>query len=180
VKRFCLPILLLGALAAVPAAAQTPLDIKPGLWESTMNHQMSGVPPIPDDVLAKMTPEQRARVEAAMKAHGAKGPTVTKYCLTPEMIRKSFFANSAPSEGCSNSVVSSSARGVQLHVDCGHGEQKSVGDMQIQALDSEHVKGDGHFKSSSGSRSMDINVSFTSKWLGSDCGSTPPLAGASK
>ncbi len=63
-----------------------PLNVKLGLWEVTSTTNVSGMPPIPDDVLARMTPEQRARMEAAMKARSGEGPktTVRKECITKE------------------------------------------------------------------------------------------------
>jgi hypothetical protein len=39
----------------------TPLDVKTGLWESTTVMNMGGLPPIPQEMLDKMTPEQKAR-----------------------------------------------------------------------------------------------------------------------
>ena len=71
----------------------TPLNVKEGLWEMTMTHSMTGmpaVPNIPPDALAKLPPEQRARVEAMMKG----GPNVQKVCITKEKLEKhSAFSN---------------------------------------------------------------------------------------
>jgi len=47
-----------------------------------MTGQTSGMPPVPDDVLNRMTPEQRAKVEAVMQARGGSKATVTKNCVT--------------------------------------------------------------------------------------------------
>jgi len=51
-------VLLLPLLAA--AADFTPLGLKPGLWESTVNMKTSGSP------MANIPPEQRSQMEAAM------------------------------------------------------------------------------------------------------------------
>ena len=48
-------------------AADPAFDVKTGLWEVTSTGSMSGAPPIPQDALARMTPEQRAQMEAAMQ-----------------------------------------------------------------------------------------------------------------
>ena len=50
--------LLLYPLASWSADELKPLDVKPGLWETTMTSQMSGMPPIPPEALARLTPEQ--------------------------------------------------------------------------------------------------------------------------
>ncbi len=47
-----------------------------------MTPKVSGEMPIPEDQLAKMTPEQRAKVEAMVKGAGSK-PHVYKDCMTP-------------------------------------------------------------------------------------------------
>lgn len=54
--------LCVGFIAALPAPAadNTPLKVKPGLWEMTSDSERSGAPPIPPEALAKMSPEQRA------------------------------------------------------------------------------------------------------------------------
>jgi Protein of unknown function (DUF3617) len=66
----------LACTAAVTALVQgadfTKPNIKPGLWEVTTNPKMSGQMPIPEEQLAKMTPEQRARLQAAMQAGAGK------------------------------------------------------------------------------------------------------------
>src|SRR5882762_10203068 len=82
----------LAVIAWVQAAELTKPNIKPGLWEVSIDPHVSGEMPIPEDQLAKMTPEQRARLEAAMKGHMAKGarPRVYKECMTPEKIARGF------------------------------------------------------------------------------------------
>jgi hypothetical protein len=61
-----------GALAAAlvlagPAGAQA-LDVKPGLWETTRTVESHGVPPLEE---GRMTPEQKARVEAMIRQREA-------------------------------------------------------------------------------------------------------------
>src|SRR5437016_3699866 len=46
-------------------------NIKPGLWEVSHHPQVTGQVPIPEEQLAKLTPEQRARMEAALKNYAA-------------------------------------------------------------------------------------------------------------
>ena len=65
------------AIALAQAAEYAKPNIKPGLWEVTVTPKVSGEMPIPEDQLAKMTPEQRAKVEAMVKGAGSK-PRVYK------------------------------------------------------------------------------------------------------
>src|SRR5580765_3956296 len=67
-----------------------PLNVKPGLWETTTTHKTSGAPPIPPETLAKLSREQRARLEDRMNANSAGSTnTVTdKHCVTKEDVEK--------------------------------------------------------------------------------------------
>ena len=58
------------AVAADSAKPADPikLNIKLGLWEIATQANISGAPPIPEDALAKMSPEQRAHMQAAIEA----------------------------------------------------------------------------------------------------------------
>jgi hypothetical protein len=70
------------------------LNLKEGLWETTHTMNMSGMPPIPADALAKMRPEQKARIEAMMSQRGVGGTATTdtsKSCITKEKLEKSAF-----------------------------------------------------------------------------------------
>src|SRR5258708_23095420 len=89
-SQLLLPLVVCFSLLLWAADKLTPLNIREGLWEMTVTHSMTGMPAIPPDTLAKMTPEQRARVEAAMKQSGMGGPTadVPKECGTKEKLDK--------------------------------------------------------------------------------------------
>src|SRR5438045_3135799 len=71
-------------------AADPAFDVKTGLWELTSTGSMSGAPPIPAEALARMTPEQRAQMEAAMQAAIARNnqPHVSKSCMTQRQLEK--------------------------------------------------------------------------------------------
>ena len=68
-------IKLFGAVAAIAVgalaltqvrAADLTLNVKTGLWQTTVSMETSGQLPIPEADLAKMTPERRQQFEAAM------------------------------------------------------------------------------------------------------------------
>src|SRR5665213_1918902 len=63
------------------AAEPIKLNVKPGLWEIASEGQINGAPPISDDMLARLTPEQREKFQAAMQASMANAakPTLSKH-----------------------------------------------------------------------------------------------------
>ena len=64
-------------LAALPFATQAEtLDIKTGAWEITMKTLIEGMQ-IPQKAMASMPPDQRARMEEAMRARSGKAPART-------------------------------------------------------------------------------------------------------
>src|SRR5437868_8630402 len=93
---------------AVTLTAQTPLNVKTGEWESTLTNETTGQLPVPQEMIDKMTPEQRARMEAMMKARGIQGPrtTVTKHCVKKEDLDKPFGSDN---KSCKQTLVTSSA-----------------------------------------------------------------------
>ena len=132
-----------------------PLDVRPGMWENTMTIQMSGTPPIPPEVLAKLTPEQKAMVEARMKTHEGQSakPTVTKHCLTKEDLAKPLdFGGSRGT--CKRTMLTSTSSKQELRIDCEMSGIKSGGIVRIETLDPEHVKVTTHMTSGDGSRAV--------------------------
>lgn len=156
-------------LGGIPGHAQT-LDVKTGLWETTVTSEMSGMPGIDT---SKMTPEQRARIEAALKGRGGRGPStsVVRTCMTKEKLDKMAFhemaQNSNPS--CKTSVVSSSRSVVDMKMECS-GPRKSTGTMHFEAASRESMKGTVKLATGDETHPMTINLSMTGKWLGDDCG----------
>ena len=68
-------IALVACCCAAPLAlAADKLDVKPGLWEITSSHHITGIPPMPKEWADKVTPEQRAAMEAAFRKESEKGP----------------------------------------------------------------------------------------------------------
>lgn len=151
-----------------------PLDVKLGLWESTMTNQMSGMPPIPEEVLARLSPDQRAKMEAAMKARGAAGaqPRVTKSCLTKDTLAKAMTFGSEDNGACKRTVISSSSSKEEIRFECTDARTnvKSTGNLHLEALNSENIKGASQMSSGDGTHNMNMQISFSSKWLSADCG----------
>jgi hypothetical protein len=171
-NKLTLAITLLLPLACFAADDFTPLDVKPGLWETTVSTQAKGIPPAPPDVMARLTPEQRAQAEAAAKARGGVGQQtrLIKACLTADDLKKPFTLNDDAHAACQRTVISSSAKNEDVHFECIKGQVRSIGDIHVEAVSPESTKGSSQYKSGDGTRATDAKVTFTGRWIGADCG----------
>jgi hypothetical protein len=146
-----------------------PLNVKPGLWESTNIWKTSGELPIPAGMLERLSPEQRARLEQRMKARSeANSHTDTnQHCVTKEELQnpKEFGDNR-----CTWTILESTSTSAKGNVSCEAEGMKMVGNGEFQAPDPEHMTGWEHVTSSGGGRTMKVDGTFTSKWLSSSCG----------
>ncbi|MGA2354551.1 MAG: DUF3617 domain-containing protein [Terriglobales bacterium] len=164
---------LFSSLTVWAADNIVPLNVKEGLWEVTMTRSTSGMPNasmanIPPDALAKMTPQQRAQVEAMM---GGKPSTdVRKECVTKEKLEKNAAFSNTRGE-CTRTVVSSTGRKVEAKFHCEEKQSVSDGNFVMEALGSDNVKGTIHMAvSTSSGHNMTMDMTIASKYLGQDCG----------
>ena len=170
-------VLIILCSSAVWAADKdkiVPPNIKVGLWEITETHNMTGMPPmptIPPEALAQMTPEQRAQVEAQMKGSMGGGPksTTRKSCVTKEKLEKDSVFGDDRKE-CTRTVLNSSSTSTEVKIQCKEKEMTSEGTFKFVALSPESVKGTVRMVMTGEGRTMNMNVDFLSKYLGSDCG----------
>jgi hypothetical protein len=157
-------------LLAVTSVAQ-PINVKTGLWETTATSQVSGMPPIPAEALARLTPDQRAKMEQAMGGGGGPRTTTMKSCVTQEMLDKALNFGDNKDQNCKRTLVSSSATKQEIHMECAHGQDKTTSDIHFEAVDRTTVKGTMTMNSAAqGGRGMSMKVDFSSKYLGADCG----------
>jgi len=169
-KAMFLAAVILSWSALWAADKLQPLDIKMGLWETSMTHSaagMSQMPQIPPEALAKLTPEQRARMEEMMKSRS--GATTVKSCITKEKLEKNLaFRDDRPQ--CTRTLVSSSSSGFEMKMHCGEKDSTSDGTFKLDVINSESVKGAFHMVVSGGDHSMNIDNTFTGRYLGPACG----------
>ena len=167
--------LLVGAAAAAIAtsvyATTISFGMQPGLWAFTVKMQMSASV-IPPETLARMTPAQRARAQAAMAA--ANTPRVVKRCITPEQARNGFDLDEA--RQCTHTTVSSSSSQLVMHVQCRTGRGTGAGTVTFQLVDAGNVRTDIKMTVTTHGRTVTVENQSTGKWLGSDCGNVKPLA----
>jgi hypothetical protein len=154
------------------AAEPIKLNVKPGLWEIASQGQINGAPPIPEEQLARLTPEQRARFEAAMQASMANAakPRLSKNCVTPEKIARGLDLDQHNDTSCQRKVVSNSASEMEFSEECGSDSGKSVISEHFQLSGSEQMTGNVHVVRTSGDKTMTIDSTIHGKWLGASCG----------
>lgn len=162
------------AKAAQASGSQTlkyePLNMKLGLWERTSTFTKSGEMPIPAEVLNRLTPEQRARIEERAKANSAAhNPNKHRQVLRHQ-------ARSGKDFQFRRQGMYLDDPGVDQHESQGKRflrsfRHKSNGNGEFEAPDPEHLNGSMHITSTGGGHNMKIDTTFTSKWLGGSCGS---------
>lgn len=148
-----------------------PLNVKEGLWEVTVTHSMTGMPPMPNlspDMLAKMPPEQRARIEALTS--GKPSTDIRKECVTKEKLEKhSAFTNNR--DTCTNTVVNSTGRKLEVKFHCEEKQSIADGNFVMETIGTDNAKGTMHMATNSNSgHNMTMDFTITSKYLGAECG----------
>jgi hypothetical protein len=168
--------LCFGAAGPLPtlAAENTPLNVKPGLWEVTSDSEHSGTPPIPAEALARMSPEQRAKLEAAMQQSMGPQHRVAKRCVTQADIDKGFADMEHMGHGnCTQNVASSTSTLRAGTFSC-TGPENTSGTYRVEARSRESVVANWDVTTSNAGNTMKMKSAMQGKWLGADCGSVKP------
>lgn len=153
----------------------TPMNVRLGMWENHSTIAVTGGIGIPPEMLAQMTPEQRARVEAAMKNHpGASGVPrehVSKGCLTQKDLNSDPFGKMSQEKDmkCEETVLNSTGTDLNVKTTCTEGTTKGDMHLHFHALSSEHVIGTGEGTVTMGGRTMHSNMKMDMKWIGATC-----------
>jgi hypothetical protein len=162
-------VVMVAGCAPLGAFSADRLNIKTGLWEIKSILQTSGVLPLPKALLDTLTPEQRAKMAADMKAEAAKGPSseTTRECITDKDLEQPF--SSANTKECRQSVVSTSRTAQEVRIVC-DGEVKGGGVMKVNSPTPETMTGSIDLKVGQGADAFSMNGKLIGRWLGADCG----------
>jgi hypothetical protein len=157
------------------AASAATLDVKTGLWEMSSTGESTGMPPLPPELLAQMSPEQRAQMQARMAAAMAQSnkPDVSRSCITEKTLQRGLDLNQGDRPECKRTTVNSTAKQIDVTMEC-TGEQKMNGTFHFEAIDRQSIRGNLNLVVSGGANTMTIKRTMQGKWLGSDCGSVKP------
>jgi hypothetical protein len=172
--------LLAGTLAR--AADPVPMDAKTGEWEYTVTTQVTGMqapqgaqamPAIPPEVLAQMTPDQRAKMEAGMKQSAAmmsgKPATMTnKNCIKKEDLAK-MVPNTGKQQNCKMTYVTSTRSKQEIKMDCDESGQKMTGTVVVEALSPDATKFSMEMTGMQDGKPMGMKINGTGKWLSATC-----------
>ncbi len=122
------------------AAAPERLNVKLGLWEMTSIMRFSGVPPLPKEVLDKMTPQARAKMIADLKAASQEEPEpeTSSECITQEDLDKPF--QSANSEDCKQTIVRTTRTSQEIRMVC-TGKTSGSGTFKVNTPTPETMNG---------------------------------------
>ena len=175
-KTQMLVAVALGIAARALIAQQkiTPLNVKTGLWQSSTTIAISGSLGIPPEMEAKLTPEQRARMEAAMKQSGSGQPrTITdKNCLKEEDLTRDPFAPGKNDSDmkCKEHLIRSTSSDADVDVTCTDPRgNTSEFHVTFHAIDQEHVTGTGQGNVNMYGHTMKSDWKMQSQWVQASC-----------
>lgn len=167
-KTTAVAALLLTTLSAAGAGAER-LNVKLGLWEMTSIMRFSGMPPLPKEVTDKMTPQQRAKMAADLKAAAEEEPEpeVSSECITQEDLDKPF--QSANSDDCQQTIVRTTKTSQEIRMVC-TGKTKGSGVFKVNTPTPETMTGALDLKAGDGPDAFTLKGTIKGRWLGADCG----------
>jgi septal ring-binding cell division protein DamX len=164
-------VLVAAVCTAFPMASQAAekLNVKLGLWEITSQTETRGMPPLPKELLDKLTPEQRRKMEADIKAEQAKGPEkdTDRECITQKDLEQPF--ESANTKECKQTIVTTTRTSQEVRIVCTGGVPGS-GLLKVTTTSPEQMTGSLDLKLGAGAESMTINAKLQGRWLSADCG----------
>jgi len=159
-------LIAIGLGVPLLALAADRLNVKTGLWEMATVIETQGIPPMPAEVLANMTPEQRAKMEAMFQSRAAAGPRNHTYkeCITEKDLTEPF-KEKGNDEKCTRKVLKSSSTSQEVEVLC-TGEHSYGGKMIINTPTPESMNGvvDMHLPGG-----MTAKTQMKGRWLSASC-----------
>ena len=167
--RLRMVMALLACCATALAVAADRLDVKPGLWEITSTHNISGLPPLPKELEGKVTPEQRAAMEAAFRKEAEKGPQTDteRECITSKDVEQPF--DIADGKDCTQTVVRTTRTTQEVRLSCS-GEFKGNGVLRVTTPTPESMTGTLDLQLGDSKDAMKVKSQLQGRWLGPDCG----------
>ena len=154
-----------------PAAQAESFNVKPGAWETTTTAITSGLKLSPEQS-AKMTPQQRTKMEAMLKARDGKPMTLTEQsCLTKEDISHDHIIKELEDEDvdaevrCKITVILKSSTKLLVDQVC-PGPPPATTHLTIEAKTSERFVATGDRALP---RSGKTHLEIKGRWLGTSC-----------
>lgn len=161
-------VALAGLCAVLGAQVPPALDVKLGLWENTIVTNMGGALPIDT---SKMSPDQAAKVAAAMKGMTGERTITQKSCVKKEDFAKdSFMLPQESGMACTRTITTNSRTAYVADVTC-TGERAMTGKVSIETTaGGTSMNGSMNMATTAQGRTMNIAMKMSGKYLGADCG----------
>jgi hypothetical protein len=171
-QKIFLSLALMMAVAVLAAGPFQPPNVKVGLWQTTGTTTTHGIMPFPEDLLRKMAPEQRDRVESKMQADTAGRTTTRTYktCLTQSQLDDWKLYDNFEKD-CKQSIDTSTGSRLDGHWDCDFGGGViGTGVIHLEVINPQSTKGTIHMIAHGNGHEFTSDATISSKWLGAHCG----------
>lgn len=174
VLRICAVGGLMLAAATVVSAAGQRFDIKPGLWEISVESETSGALPMSDEEMRSLTPRQREAIEQATGVNRGPRTRVLKNCITQQKLDRddNVFDSTAKGMTCSTKKFSRTRSDASGTLVCSQGNKRLSEEFSYHARDREHVVGQFHVVRSEGAHTLTIKGRQSGHWISAACGAT--------
>lgn len=175
----CLPALF--CLSAAVQAQAPAVNIKPGLWETSIrasakDGQASQTIDMALQQLGNLTPAQRAQMEAFLAKNGVSAPKVgsdgaivVRACITPEMAAKKEIPLNQKGQCTSRSTPV--AGGIDVSFSCT--DPASRGSGQVRFSDDSHYTMALDVTTSATGTPHDVKINSTGRWVAAACPARP-------
>jgi hypothetical protein len=163
---------LLTSVAWADNGPKPNMDVALGLWEVTAKGDISGAPPIPDSVLARLTPEQQAKMREMLGK--ASQPRKYKSCMTPDKLGQGFEkdAGAEAAKQCTTSVTTNTSTEYQAEKQCQTDSGMSYdAKIHFNLAGRHEARGtvDVLITQATG-KATTMNHTIDAQWLAADCG----------
>jgi hypothetical protein len=135
----------------------------------TTTSQMAGDMPAMNT--GTMTTQQKAQLDAALKAAMAEHTDTSKTCLTKEDLSKAnFMAEDDDGLKCKQAFTANTKTLLEGNVTC-TGDRSMSGHMRVEAASPTSMKMAMNMTTTEDGKTIKMTISTTGKWLGAACGS---------
>lgn len=169
------------SLAAIPMialSADVPkLNVRMGLWETTVTSTGTGdaIMAGMEEAMKNMTPEQKARMAAAMSRVQQKQSLPNAHtshsCMTPEKMQRDAIMSDKEMAGhCTHTVTENTTQTMAVHFSCSNEGVTNEGDGRFTAVSPTAIKGTMDMHMVMHGKPVNMHTDFQSRWISADCG----------
>lgn len=184
----CAGAVLAALLVAGSAALAQDAKIKPGLWETTVLHevvdgrdvssQMASAQSQMQQAMERMSPEQRQKLESVMGSGNMPGQHAAganRICISPSMAAMDKLPVD-PQGHCANIKVTRSGNKIDYEINCNSDGRTTVGTGQ-SIIDGDLVTARSQTTITDARGRHEMQSEVRMKYLGADCQGVAPASG---